>query len=135
LSTRAGPAAVATVLGLVALSCGGADDGDQARHGPRHRLQPCAAEWNRPANFARGRPGRLVRRLRPRPVVPLFAHVSLDGHGRCVVFLDTPSTADDRRFVRTRGRYLLDCTGDCGQDAPPGARTVQFLRDGTLPDL
>jgi hypothetical protein len=61
--------------------------------------------------------------------------VSLDEHRRCVVFLDTPSTDGDRRFVRTGGRYRLDCAGDCGQDVPPGARTAQFLRDGTLPVL
>jgi hypothetical protein len=63
----------------------------------------------------------------------LFAHVSLDERGRCVVFLDTPSTADDRRFVAAAGHYTLECAGDCGQDVPPGARTAQFLRDGTLP--
>jgi hypothetical protein len=61
--------------------------------------------------------------------------VSLDEHRRCVVFLDTPSTDGDRRFVRTGGHYRLDCAVDCGQDVPPGARTAQFLRDGTLPVL
>ena len=104
-------------------------------HRPTDRLRPCVDAWNRPANFAHGRPGNSVRRLRPRPAVPLFAHVSLNRRRRCVVFLDTPSTADDRRFVATGGHYLLDCAGDCGQDVPPGARTAQFLRDGTLPAL
>jgi hypothetical protein len=65
--------------------------------------------------------------------VPQFAHLSRDRDERCVVFLDTPSTVDDRRYVRTGGRYSLDCAGACGQQVPRGARTFQFLRDGSLP--
>jgi hypothetical protein len=55
--------------------------------------------------------------------------------GSCVVFLDTPSTVDDRRYLQARGRFSQVCAGDCGQDVKPGARTFQFLRDGTLPPL
>ena len=52
-----------------------------------------------------------------------------------MVFLDTPSTVDDRRYLQRRGRFSQVCAGDCGQDVKPGARTFQFLRDGTLPPL
>jgi hypothetical protein len=65
--------------------------------------------------------------------VPLFAHISLDRRRRCIVFLDTPSTVDDRRFLYAHGAFSTACMGDCGQQAPPGARTVQFLPDGSLP--
>jgi hypothetical protein len=65
--------------------------------------------------------------------VPLFAHLSGDGRSRCVVFLDTPSTVDDRRYIRTGAGYSLDCAGACGQQVPRGARTFQFRRDGSLP--
>ena len=49
------------------------------------------------------------------------------------MFLDTPSTMDDRRFIRTGEGYSLDCAGACGQQVPRGARTFQFLKDGSLP--
>jgi hypothetical protein len=133
LAIRTTSAAI-VALGLSAFGCGGADEADVADR-PPDPLRPCVRTWNRPANFAQGHPGSIVRRLRPRPAVPLFAHVSVDKQRRCVVFLDTPSTVDDRRFVRRRDEYFLDCAGDCGQDVPPGARTAQFLRDGTLPAL
>ena len=48
------------------------------------------------------------------------------------MFLDTPSTLDDRRFSRTGEGYSLDCAGACGQQVPRGARTFQFLKDGSL---
>jgi hypothetical protein len=52
------------------------------------------------------------------------------------VFLDTPSTVDDRRFVHySHGGFATECTGDCGQQVPRGARTLQFLSDGSLPAL
>jgi hypothetical protein len=128
----AGSVGVALVCALAALGCAGEHDADPARVGPG-RLASCVAAWNRPANFTPGSPGRAVQRLGPKPSVPLFAHLSLDKRRRCVVFLDTPSTADDRRFVRSHGRFGLDCAGDCGQDVPRGAKTFQFLRDGSLP--
>ena len=121
---------------LTALVAGGCQDSDDEQNQERAGALPlrvCMEAWNRPANFARGRPGVLVRRLRPRPAVPLFAHVSRDRRRRCVVFLDTPSTVDDRRFVRTHGVYATDCAGDCGQQVPRGARTLQFRSDGSLP--
>jgi hypothetical protein len=120
---------------LTALVGGGCHDSGHEQTRERASelpLRACIEAWNRPPNFARGRPGDLVRRLRPRPAVPLFAHVSRDRR-RCVVFLDTPSTVDDRRFVRTRGAFLTDCAGDCGQQVPRGARTLQFRSDGSLP--
>ena len=65
--------------------------------------------------------------------MPQFAHVSRDRQGRCVVFLDTPSTVDDRRYILTGDGYSLDCSGACGRQVPRGARTLQFLRGGSLP--
>jgi hypothetical protein len=127
---------VCAVLLTALLAEGGCHGGDH-EHGRERAgalpLRACFEAWNRPPNFARGRPGELVRRLRPRPAVPLFAHVSRDRRRRCVVFLDTPSTVDDRRFVLKDGAFSTDCVGDCGQQAPRGARTVQFLPDGSLP--
>jgi hypothetical protein len=121
---------------LTALVAGGCQDSDEEQNRERAGglpLSACMEAWNRPPNFARGRPGALVRRLDPRPAVPLFAHVSRDRRRRCVVFLDTPSTVDDRRFVRTNGVYSTDCVGDCGQQVPRDARTLQFRPDGSLP--
>jgi len=115
--------------------CRDGDDGQSRERAGAPPLRACVEAWNRPPNFAPGRPGQLVRRLRPRPAVPLFAHVSRDRRRRCVVFLDTPSTADDRRFVRTGGRFSSECTGDCGQRDTRRARTMQFLPDGSLPAL
>jgi hypothetical protein len=115
-----------------AAGCGGSDRPE----GPPRAIDPlgaCVRAWNRPANFERGEPGAAVKRLEPRPAVPQFAHLSRDRRGRCVVFLDTPSTVDDRRFILSGGRYLLACEGACGQQAPRGARTFQFRPDGTLP--
>ena len=94
----------------------------------RRRVEPAG-------ELRAGRPGRHVRRLGPTPTVPLFAHVSRNKSGSCAVFLDTPSTVDDRRYLQARGRFSQVCAGDCGQDVEPGARTFQFLRDGTLPPL
>ena len=74
-----------------------------------------------------------MRHLEPRPTVPQYAHLSRDPHGRCVVFLDTPSTVDDRRFISDGQGYSLTCAGACGQQAPRGARTFQFRPDGSLP--
>lgn len=88
-----------------------------------------------PVNFERGAPGAHVRRLEPRAVVPQFAHLSRDRDGGCIVFLDTPSTVDDRRYVRRGKGYSLDCAGACGQQVPRGARTFQFRPDGSLPAL
>ena len=119
---------VAAVL-LAASGCGGSDP--QA-----HKVDPlgaCVTAWNRPANFARGMPGAHVRSLRPRPAALLFAHLSRDPQGRCIVFLDTPSTVDDRRYLRRGAGYSVDCAGDCGQQVPPGGRTFQFKQDGSLP--
>ena len=119
-------------VALAAAGCGGSDSG---KKGPP-RVDPltaCVRAWNRPANFERGRPGAHVRRLEPRPAVPQFAHLSRDRGGRCVVFLDTPSTVDDRRFVLTGEGYSLDCAGACGQQVPRGARTFQFGGNGSLP--
>lgn len=96
-------------------------------------LSACVRAWNRPANFESGRPGADVRRLDPRPAVPLFAHLSRDRRGRCVVILDTPSTVDDRRYIRSGAGYSLDCAGACGQQGPRGARTFQFRRGASLP--
>ena len=121
---------------LTALVAGGCQDSDDEQNQERAGTLPlraCMEAWNQPPNFARGRPGALVRRLRPRPAVPLFAHVSRDRRRRCVVFLDTPTTVDDRRFVRTHGVYATDCAGDCGQQVPRDARTLQFRSDGSLP--
>jgi hypothetical protein len=121
---------------LTALVAGGCQDSDDEQNRERAGALPlvaCMEAWNRPANFAPGRPGALVRRLRPRPAVPLFAHVSRDRRRRCVVFLDTPSTVDDRRFILSGERYLLTCEGACGQQVPSGARTFQFGPDGSLP--
>ena len=117
---------------LAAAGCGGS----QRRESPPPTVDPlaaCVRAWNRPANFERGRPGALVRQLEPRPAVPQYAHLSRSPRGLCVVFLDTPSTVDDRRFVRRGQGYSLDCAGACGQQAPPGARTFQFRPDGSLP--
>jgi hypothetical protein len=128
----------ACVVLLTALLGGGCFGGDHEKSRQRARALPlraCIEAWNRPPNFARGRAGELVRRLRPRPAVPLFAHLSRDRPRRCVVFLDTPSTVDDRRFVLKDGAFSTDCVGDCGQQAPRGARTVQFRPDGSLPAL
>jgi hypothetical protein len=116
-----------------ATGCGGSDRPESP---PRAAdpLSACVRAWNRPANFERGEPGALVQRLEPRPAVPLFAHLSRDRRARCVVFLDTPSTVDDRRFVLSGGRcYSRTCAGACGQQAPRGARTFQFMPDGSLP--
>jgi len=122
---------------LSAVLGAGCHDGHDEEEGRKRAgplpLRGCIEAWNRPPNFADGRPGYLVRRLGPRPAVPLFAHVSRDRRRRCVVFLDTPSTVDDRRFVLTHGRFSTDCAGDCGQQVPRGARTLQFLSDGSLP--
>ena len=117
---------------LAAPGCGGSEprDSPPATADP---IAACVGSWNRQANFERGQPGALVRRLAPRPAVPLFAHLSRDPRRRCVVFLDTPSTVDDRRFVRRGDGYSLDCAGACGQQVPPGGRTFQFLPDGSLP--
>jgi hypothetical protein len=120
------------VCALAPAACSDGDD-DAPERSQREQLQACVEAWNAPDNFRAGTPGRLVRSLDPRPAVPLFAHVSRDRRRRCVVFLDTPSTVDDRRFVRAAGRYSLACKGDCGQDVPPDARTFQFLRNGSLP--
>ena len=88
---------------LVGAGCHDGDDGQSRQRAGPPPLRACVEAWNRPPNFGRGRPGELVRRLRPRPVVPIFAHVSRDRRRRCVVFLDTPSTVDDRRFVVQAG--------------------------------
>jgi hypothetical protein len=74
-----------------------------------------------------------VRHLEPSPTVPQYAHLSRDPHGRCVVFLDTPSTVDDRRFISDGQGYSLTCAGACGQQLRRGARTFQFRPDGSLP--
>jgi hypothetical protein len=130
---RAAALVASLVCALAAVGC--RDDPREPERSGSHTLQACVEAWNRPANFGPGTPGGLVRRLRPRPAVPLFAHVSRDARRRCVVFLDTPSTVDDRRFVRRDGGFSLQCAGDCGQQVPRGARTFQFRRDGTLPAL
>jgi hypothetical protein len=121
---------------LTALVAGGCQDSGGEQNQERASALPlrvCIQAWNQRPNFTSGRPGALVKRLRPRPAVPLFAHVSRDRRRRCVVFLDTPTTVDDRRFVRVHGVYTTDCEGDCGQQVPPGARTLQFRPDGALP--
>jgi len=123
----------AFLTALVGAGCHDGDDGQSRQRAGPPPLRACVEAWNRPPNFGRGRPGELVRRLRPRPVVPIFAHVSRDRRRRCVVFLDTPSTVDDRRFVLTHGAFSTECTGDCGQRDTRGARTAQFLPDGSLP--
>jgi hypothetical protein len=123
---------VVAVAVLAACGCGGSDSpaGGSPRAG---QLSACVEAWNRPANFDPGQPGAAAKRLRPRPAVPQFAHLSRDRRGRCVVFLDTPSTVDDRRFILSGERYLLTCEGACGQQVPSGARTFQFGPDGSLP--
>ena len=123
----------ALLTAVVAAGCQDSDDEQNQERPGALTLRACMEAWNRPPNFARGHPGGLVRRLRPRPAVPLFAHVSRDRRRHCVVFLDTPSTVDDRRFVRTHGVYATDCAGDCGQQVPRDARTLQFRSDGSLP--
>jgi hypothetical protein len=129
VSARISRLLVVAAAALTASGCGRAEPEKR----PADPLGACVRSWNRPANFERGAPGALVKRLEPRPAVPQFAHLSRDRRGRCVVFLDTPSTVDDRRFVLGGGRYSLACAGACGQQAPPGARTFQFLPDGSLP--
>ena len=126
------PLVVAAAL-LTASGCGGSEP--EKTRLPANPLSPCVHAWNRPANFERSAPGAHVRRLEPRPVVPQFAHLSRDRDGRCIVFLDTPSTVDDRRYVRKGESYSLDCAGACGQQVPRGARTFQFRPDGSLPAL
>jgi uncharacterized protein YceK len=116
---------------LAASGCGGSESRESPRRGA-DQLRACVRAWNQPANFVRGRPGAVVRRLEPSPAVPLYAHLSRDRRGRCVVFLDTPSTVDDRRFIGGGG-FSLDCAGACGQQVPRGARTFQFRPDGSLP--
>jgi hypothetical protein len=119
---------------LIASGCGGSN----LRESPPRdtdSLSDCVTAWNRPSNFGRGTPGAHVRRLEPRPAVPQFAHLSRDRDGRCIVFLDTPSTVDDRRYVRRGKGYSLDCAGACGQQVPRRARTFQFRPDGSLPAL
>jgi hypothetical protein len=113
--------------------CGCAGSEPEKRRPPADPLSACVQAWNRPANFERGAPGAQVRRLEPRPAVPQFAHLSRDRRERCVVFLDTPSTVDDRRFILSGERYSLACVGSCGRQVPRGARTFQFLPDGSLP--
>jgi hypothetical protein len=125
---------LAGLLATALAGCGGGEPERTTRASPAG-LGSCVDAWNRPANFEPGTPGRHVRRLGPTPAVPLFAHISRDKAGRCVVFLDTPSTVDDRRYRQASGRYSQVCAGDCGQDVKPGARTFQFRRDGTLPPL
>jgi hypothetical protein len=123
---------VAVAALAAAAGCGGSDSA-KGRAAHADGFSACVRAWNRPANFEHGRPGAHVRRLEPRPAVPLFAHLSGDRRGDCVVFLDTPSTVDDRRYIRTGAGYSLDCAGACGQQVPRGARTFQFRRDGSLP--
>ena len=123
-------AAAAAVL--AACGCGGSDS-PESRTPRAGSLTACVRAWNRPANFDHGEPGAALKRLRPRPAVPQFAHLSRDRRGRCVVFLDTPSTVDDRRFVRSGDGYSVHCAGACGQQVPRGARTFQFRPDGSLP--
>jgi hypothetical protein len=134
VSARGGSLRVLAAAVVTASGCGGSD----ARESPPREsasLGVCVTAWNRPGNFERGSPGRHVRRLDPRPAVPQFAHLSRDRDGRCIVFLDTPSTVDDRRYIRTGDRYSLECAGACGQQVRRGARTFQFRPDGSLPAL
>jgi hypothetical protein len=128
-----GYATVAAAV-LIASGCGGSDPQESPPREP-DSLSACVTAWNRPSNFGPGAPGAHVRRLEPRPAVPQFAHLSRDRDGRCIVFLDTPSTVDDRRYVRRGKGYSLDCAGACGQQVPRGARTFQFRPDGSLPAL
>ena len=124
MSALARALSVMAAVVLIASSCGGAEP-----------LSACVESWNRPSNFERGAPGAHVRRLDPRPAVPQFAHLSRDRDGRCIVFLDTPSTVDDRRYVRDGDGYSLECAGACGRQVTRGARTFQFRPDGSLPAL
>lgn len=130
----------ALLMAAAALAVLGRDDSKQrdshtSKPKPAARLQACVEAWNRDANFKRGSPGALVRRLERRSADPLFAHVSRDGRQRCVVFVDTVSDVDDGRFVRFGGRFELDCGGPCGDQAPAGSRTLRFLENGSLPSL
>jgi len=134
VSARGGSLLVLAAALATAFGCGGSDARERSAREPA-RLSGCVTAWNRPSNFERGAPGAHVRRLDPRPAVPQFAHVSRDRDGRCVVFLDTPSTVDDRRYIRGGNGYSLDCAGACGQQVPRGARTFQFRPDGSLPAL
>jgi hypothetical protein len=133
VSARTSRLLVVAAALLTASGCDGSEP--ETRRSPADPLSACVHAWNRPANFERGAPGAHVRRLEPRPVVPQFAHVSRDRDGRCIVFLDTPSTVDDHRYVRRGKGYSLDCAGACGQQVPRGARTFQFRPDGSLPAL
>lgn len=133
MSARTSRLLAVAAAALTASGCGRSEP--EKRWSPADRLKACVQAWNRPANFERGAPGAHVRHLNPRPAVPQFAHLSRDRRGRCVVFLDTPSTVDDRRFILSGGRYSLDCAGACGRQVPGGARTLQFEQDGSLPAL
>ena len=133
MSARGGSLLVLAAV-VTASGCGGSDARESPPREPAS-LSACVTAWNRSSNFERGAPGAHVRRLEPRPAVPQFAHLSRRRDGRCIVFLDTPSTVDDRRYVRRGKGYSLDCAGACGQQVPRGARTFQFRPDGSLPAL
>ena len=109
---------VAVIALSAAAGCGG--------RAPAWRRRRVLTRFPRPHGTEQatspGGPCADVRRLDPRPAVPLFAHLSRDRRDRCVVILDTPSTVDDRRYIRSGAGYSLDCAGACGQQGPRGAR-------------